>query len=242
MTAVLLVLALLQTAPADRAEAERLFELGTRLVAEGDTAGAVAAWEGALATGWTSAAAEHNLGTVALAQGQTGRARLHLERAAHLDPLDPAVRQNLGLARARAGEPAPSAARAAWTWAVAVVRPVGLVALALAVAFGALAVGVAGRPRVAAGLGVVAAVAVGAAALAVWERTRPVGVALADGAVVEAPSPTATGVARLRAGEAVGVGPAVDGWRPVTVGDAEGWVRADAVEPVAAEPTAAGPG
>ena len=189
-------------------------------------------WQGARATGWTSAAAEHNLGTVALAQGDAARARLYLERAARQAPLDGAVRQNLRLARERAGEPAPSAARAAWGAAVAVVRPLGLVALALAVAFGALALGLAGRPRAAAALGLTAALAVGAAAIAVWERTRPLGVALSDQAVVEAPSPSAEGVARLRAGETVRVGDAADGWRRVSVGRTEGWVRADAVEPI----------
>ena len=234
MTALVLALALLQAVPAqtERAEAERLFNLGNQLVAEGDTAGAVAAWQGAWATGWTSAAAEHNLGTVALAQGDVARARLHLERAARLDPLDGAVRQNLRLARERAGEPTPSAARGAWNTLVAVVRPLGLVALALALAFGALALALAARQRAAAGLGLVAALAVAGAALAVWERTQPLGVALADQAVVEAPSPTAGGVARLRAGETVEVGDAADGWRHVTVGRADGWVRADAVEPI----------
>ena len=232
MTALLLALALLQPAPADRAEAERLFGLGARLVAEGDTAGAVAAWHGSLATGWASAAAEHNLGTVALARGEAGRARLHLERAARLDPLDGAVRRNLGLARQRAGEEAPSAVRAGWERAVAVARPLGLVALALALAFSAVALALANRQRAAAGLGLVAAVAVAAAALAVWERTRPLAVALADAAVAESPSPTAAAVARLRAGETVEAGAVVDGWRPVAVGRAEGWVRAGAVEPI----------
>ena len=238
MTALLLVLALLQAAPADRpdasrGEAERLFRLGTRLVAEGDTAGAVAAWQGARAMGWTSAAAEYNLGTVALARGETARARLHLERAARLDPLDESIRRNLRLARERAGEPAPSTVRSAWDRAVAVVRPVGLVALALALALGALALGLAGRQRWAAVLGAAAVVAVGAASLAVWERTRPLGVVLADqAAVVESPSTVAATVAQLRAGETVRVGEAADGWRTVSVGDAEGWVRADAVEPI----------
>ncbi len=238
MTALLLVLALLQAAPADRsdagrAEAERLFELGTRLVAEGDTAGAVAAWQGARATGWASAAAEYNLGTVALARGETGSARLHLERAARLDPLDPEIRRNVRLARERTGAPAPSAARVWWDRAVAVVRPVGLVALALSLAFGALALGLAGRQRWAVGLGVGAVVAVGAAGAAVREHTRPLGVVLAEeAAVVERPSAAAAGVARLRAGETVEVGEAADGWRPVSAGDARGWVRADAVEPI----------
>ncbi len=239
MIALVLALALLQAAPtapasADgRAEAERLFGLGNALVAEGDTAGAVAAWEGAAEIGWTSAALQHNLGTVALARGDVARARLHLERAARLDPRDAAVARNRALARARAGEPPPSQVRRAWDDVLGVLRPFGAVALALALAFGALGLAVADRRRWAAGLGTLATVAVAGAALAVWEVTRPVAVVLVDdAAVVESPSPAAPGVARLRAGETVEVGPAADGWRPVTVGRADGWVRADAVAPI----------
>ena len=231
MIGLLLALALLQASPSDaRTEADRLFTLGQQLVAEGDTTGAVAAWEGAVATGWTSAAAEHNLGTVALTRGDVPQARLHLERAARLDPLDAAIAQNLRLARERAGERPPSSAQRAFAAVVGVLTPLGLVALALAVAFGALGLGMAGRRRWAAGLGVLAVAAVSVATLAVMEVTRPLAVVLVDEApVVETPSPSAPGVARLRAGETVEAGEAVDGWRPVTVGRSEGWVRADAV-------------
>ena len=236
MRALLLALALLTGpahAQADRAEAERLFDLGNRLVAEGDTAGAVAAWEGAAEAGWTSAALQHNLGTVALTRGDVARARLHLERAARLAPLDDAVARNVALARQRAGEPEPATARRVWNATLGVLRPLGVVALALALAFGALGLAVAGRWRLAAGLGMLAALAVAGAALAVWEATRPVGVVLVDdAAVVESPAATAPGVARLRAGETVEVGPEAAGWRPVAVGRAEGWVRADAVAPL----------
>ncbi|PAP78543.1 SH3 domain-containing protein [Rubrivirga marina] len=233
MIALVLAVALLQAGPTDRAEADRLFALGTQLVAEGDTAGAVAAWEGAAEIGWTSAAVQHNLGTVALARGDVARARLHLERAARLDPRDDAITRNLALARERAGEPPPPSTRRLWDGAIGVLRPFGAVALALALAFGALGLAVADRRRWAAGLGAVAVVVVTGAAFAVWEFTRPVGVVLLDDApVVESPSPAAPGVARLRAGETVEVGPEADGWRPVTVGRAEGWVRADAVAPI----------
>ena len=239
MTALVLVLALLQAAPAEsasvdaQAEADRLFRLGNQLVAEGDTAGAVAAWEGATQIGWTSAAVEHNLGTVALARGDVARARLHLERAARLAPRDAAVARNLSLARERAGEPPPSQTRRLWAHVLGVLRPLGAVALALALAFGALGLFVADRRRWAAGLGALAAVAVAGAAFAVWEATRPVGVVLVDdAAVLEAPSPAAPGVARLRAGETGEVGTEAAGWRPVTVGRADGWVRADAVVPI----------
>lgn len=228
------VLTILLTAPVavGQAEADRLFEVGSRLVAEGDTAGAVAAWEGATATGWTSAAVEHDLGTVALARGETARARLHLERAARLAPRTPAVVKNVRLARARAGEPEPSAARRAWEQSVATLRPLGLVALALALSFGAFALALRGRRRAALVLGGVALLAVGAASVAVWERTRPLAVVMAEAAVVESPSPSAAGVARLAPGETVSAGDAVEGWRPVRAGRLRGWVRADAVEPI----------
>jgi len=229
----LVLLLLLQPAPADRADADRLFELGTALVAEGDTAGAVAAWEGARATGWTAAAVEHNLGTVALGQGDAPRARLHLERAARLAPADEAVRQNLRLARERLGIPAASPVEVAWARASAVVPPAGWVALALALVFGAVGLALAGRRRGAGGLGVVAAAAVVIAGLAVWGATQAEGIVLLDQAVVaEAPSPTAPAVARLRAGEAVRLGEATEGWREVRVDGEAGWVPEAAVAPL----------
>ena len=229
---LVLFLALLQAgsaSTASRAEAERLFAVGTELVAEGDTSGAVAAWQGAVATGWTSAAVQHNLGTVALDRGQTAAARLHLERAVRLDPMDDAIIRNLALARTRAGAPEPSPARRTWQRVVAVVRPLGLVALALALTFGALAVLLSGRRRVAIALGAIALVSIAAASAAVWERTRPLAVAMGEAAVVESPSPAAGAVGRLRPGETVSVGEVRDGWRTVRVGRETGWVRADAV-------------
>ena len=232
---LILVLALLQAAPApaaSRAEAERLFAVGTDLIAEGDTSGAVAAWQGAVATGWTSPAAEHNLGTVALARGETATARLHLERAARLDPLDEAIGRNLGLVRQQAGEAEPTAVQRGWAHAVAIVRPLGVVALALALAFGTLGLVLLGRRRLALGLGAVALVAVGAAGLAVWERTRALAVVMTEAAVVEAPSLAASVVTRLEPGEAVTAGDAIEGWRSVRWGRETGWVRADAVAPL----------
>ena len=228
MVVALALLALLQAAP--RAEADRLFSLGATLVAEGDTAGAVAAWEGALATGLTSPAAEYNLGAVALARRDLGRARLHLERAARLDPLDGDVAAALAEARERSGAPPRSAAERAWNAVVGVVRPLGLVALALAVAFGALALLLVGRRRPALAVAAVAAVAVAAAGAALWQATVPGGVVLADEAEVrEAPSPSAPPVARVRAGERVGVGRVRAGWRRVETADGGGWVREAAV-------------
>ena len=229
MAVVLALLALLQPAP--RAEAERLFDVGARLVAEGDTAGAVAAWEGARRTGWASAAVEQNLGVVAQARGDVGRARLHLERAARLAPLDGAVAAALATAREEAGAAPPSAAERAWRAAVGVARPVGLVALALALAFGALGLFLLGRRRPALVVGAVAAVAVVAAGAALWGEGAVRGVVLVSVADVRAgPSATAPPLARVRAGEVVGVGEERAGWRRVAAGGEEGWVWGGAVE------------
>lgn len=228
--AAVLVLLLLQAA-GPSAEAERLFEAGQALVAEGDTAGAVAAWEGVLATGWTAAAVEHNLGTLALERGDVGRARLHLERAARLDPASASTAHNLRLAREAAGLGARPAWHAAWDRLVGVVGPVGLVALALSLAFGALGVWFLERRRTAAAVGVLALVAVAAAGAALWERTRPVAVVVAPEADVrEAPAASAAAVARVRAGETVTVGESEAGWRHVVADGEPGWLPEAAVE------------
>lgn len=224
MVVALALLALLQPAP--RAEADRLFDVGTTLVAEGDTAGAVAAWEGALATGLASAEAEYNLGAVALERGDLGRARLHLERAARLDPLDDDTARALAEARERAGAAPPSALGRALGGVVGVVRPLGLVALALALAFGALGLLLVGRRRPALAVAAVAGLAVVAAVAALWQATVTGGVVLADEAEVRAaPSPTAPPVARVRAGDVLGVGEVQAGWRRVESEGGAGWVR-----------------
>ena len=106
---LLLLLLVLRSAPgapqagAAQAEAERLFALGQRLFAEGDAAGAVAAFEGAAATGWTAGALDYDWGTACLATADLGCAVLHLERAARALPSHEAVAHNLRLARERAG-------------------------------------------------------------------------------------------------------------------------------------------
>lgn len=213
-------------------EADRLFALGNDLVVEGDTAGAVAAWQGAAATGWTSAAVEYNLGTVALIRGEVGEARLHLERAARLDPLAADIDRNLELTRARAGIPPRGAGERLWARAVAIVCPFGLVVLALALAFGALGTMLLGRRRLAGGLALVALVAVGAASFAVWDTTRLLGVVLTEASVTEGPSSSTPSIARLAAGETLEVGLEVDGWQPVRIGRSRGWIRAGAVETI----------
>lgn len=238
---VLLALLLLQAAPGQstpdaRAEAARLFELGTALAAEGDTTGAVAAFEGARATGWTSAAVEHDLGTLALARGDIGRARLHLERAARLGP-SAATAQNLRLVRERADAPAPTAAERLWRRLVATAGVGGLVVLALLLTYVAAALAGLVRQRGGRGLragawalGAIAAIAVLAAVGALAEASRAVGVVLVESDVREAPSPEADGTGRLAPGQTLTLGGKTGGWRHVRTGGAEGWVPAEAVE------------
>ncbi|MEM6288863.1 MAG: SH3 domain-containing protein [Bacteroidota bacterium] len=226
-----LALLLLLQAAAPAAEADRLFETGARLIAEGDTAGAVAAWEGIAEQGVASAAIEHNLGTLALERGDVGRARLHLERAARLDASRPGVAHNLRLARQAAGVGDRPVWRVAWDRLGAVVPPGGLVALALALSFAALGVVLLERRRLGAALGALALVTVVAASAALWERTAPVAIVVASEADLrEAPSAAARGVARVRAGEVVALGDAEAGWRRVEADGVEGWVPEAAVE------------
>ena len=226
---VLALLLLLQSSPAE--DARGLFEAGQTLIAEGDTLGAVAAWEGALATGWTSAAAEHNLGTVALARRDLGAARLHLERAARLAPWDAAVARNLALARERAGDPGPGPMARAFGWLGAVLSPLGAVALALTLVFAALAAFIAGRRAVAVGVGAMAVLAVVVAGGVLVGATAPRGVVLADVAAVEEAG-GAEPVARLNIGETVWVGEERDGWRAVRIGRKRAFVPAEAVAPI----------
>lgn len=239
---MIVVLALLLLGPpaADRPEAERLFQLGIELVAEGDTAGAVAAWDGAEATGWTSAALAYNRGTVALAQGDLGAARLALERAARLDARTPEITSALAEVRDRAGD-APSPVEPVVRMMRATVGPVGLVLgtlvlYALALALGVAAVRRRTRPLVL-GAGVSAALAlcaVGLAVLVLRDASPSRAVALSDGVVRDAPSPTAPESGPLRAGASVELGDARGDWQAVQVGDVGGWVPRGRVAPLVA--------
>ena len=239
---MMVLLALLLLGPPraeDRPEAERLFQLGLELVAEGDTTGALAAWEGAAATEWTSVALSYNRGVVALARGDLGTARLALERAARLDPRNPAILAALSDARERAGDTSPSPMEQAAQVLLARMGLLGTVGLALALygltlalawrwwqtrswplALGALA----SATVFAAGLGL----AITGLAAASGAR----GVVLDAGVVRTAPSPTATEAARLPAGAVLQLGDAQGAWRAVTMDELEGWVPASLVEAI----------
>lgn len=238
MIAVLALLLLAPPAAEDRAQAERLFQLGLELVAEGDTVGALAAWDGAAATGWTSAALAYNRGAVALAQGDLGAARLALERAARLDARTPAIASALAEVRDRAGD-APAPAEAAVRAARATLGPLGVVLGALALYALALALGVrAARRRtraLVAGTVAGAALAIGAlalAALVLSDASPSRAVALSDGAVRDAPSPTAVETGRLRAGAGVELGAVRGDWQAVRAEGLDGWVPRGRVAPI----------
>ena len=238
MIVVLALLLLGPPAAEDRPEAERLFQLGLDLVAEGDTVGALAAWDGAEATGWTSAALAYNRGTVALAQGDVGTARLALERAARLDARTPAIASALAEARDRAGD-APSPVEPVVRTARATIGPVGIVLGALVLYSLALALAVHAWRRRTRPLAISASVstvlalgAVGLAILVLRDASPSRAIALSDGVVHEAPSPTAAESGRLRAGSDVELGDVRGDWRAVRVGDLDGWVPRGRVEPI----------
>jgi tetratricopeptide (TPR) repeat protein len=227
---LLLILLLLQpgeAVPADgRAEAERLFALGLTLVAERDTAGAIAAFEGARATGWRSAAVEHNLGSLALASGRIGAARLHLERAARLAPLDADVQKNLRLAREAAGVAPPGAAERVWRAVVSGAGPLGVVAAAalLWLTWAVLAWRRAlGRVPLAA-LGAFALVAALGGFVAVWEEAHPTAITVSDTEVRASPSASAPTEGSLAEGQRVSAGPLDGGWSYVRARGVHGWV------------------
>jgi hypothetical protein len=227
------------------AEADSLFALGNQLYAEGDFRGAVAAYEGAAETGWTSPALELNLGAAYVEAGQLGRAVLHFERAHRLAPRDPDIEHNLRLARARVDvSPSPLAPTdAVARWLSEHVGAHGL-ALGLFVLYLAVLGLVAVRawtktPRpwlrrallVLVPLGLLVTVAaVGTARYA----TQPRAVVVAGEAVVRAsPSPTAGTTATLPEGAVVPVMDARGGWHAVRLPDGgEGWVAAPMLEEV----------
>ncbi len=182
MLVLLLLLALPDEAP--RAEAERLFALGNALTGEGDVRGAIAAYEGAAATGWTSPELELNLSHAHAEAGSLGRAVLHAERARRLAPRAEPVQHALHRLRERLGtEPAArSPGESAARWLSAHIGASGITALLLVLWVGVLGlVGVrlwtgAAPPALRRSLVVLAPLAVfvaGGAALARATRPRP---------------------------------------------------------------------
>lgn len=239
---MIVVLALLLLGPPraeHRPEAERLFQLGLDLVAEGDTTGALAAWDGAAATEWTSAALEYNRGTVALARGDLGTARLALERAARLAPRDARIATALAEVREATGDAAPSAISSLARAGLARIGLLGLVGLTLTLYALGLVVGLRWwrqrtRPLALATLVLASAfvLSLGGALAGLADASSARGVALDASVVRTAPSPTATETERLREGTVLRLGETRGDWQAVTVGDADGWVPKALVESI----------
>ncbi len=79
-------------------------DLGDVLYGQGDLAGAIAAYEKALAADETLASAQNNLGVALLAAGRAQDARLHFQQAAALNPGAAAPLYNLGDAHLALGQ------------------------------------------------------------------------------------------------------------------------------------------
>ena len=216
--------------PGERSAAERAFVLGLELAAEGDTTGAVAAFEAARAGG-ASAAVEHNLARLHLGRGDAGRARLAAERAYRLAPDTPGVPEVVAAAREAIGIARPGPVRRAVMPVVATVRPLGVVGLALLVsALAGAAVWWRQRlPGALVGLAVaVAALAVVGAGAMLTERTLENAVVLDAVAARGAPSPEASEAVTLTPGQTVHAARTQDGWTHLG-GGVDGWVPSRAI-------------
>ena len=244
MWAILLLL-LLQPAPSadSQAEAERLFVLGVRLYADADADGAVAAFEGAGATGWSSGMLHYNLGTAYLDLEQFGPAILHLERARRLMPGNEAITHNLRIARERAGV----TVEATSPWEVLGRRLARTGGPLLWLAFGLVLyislttiIGFRfwtrredawSRRAITVLVPVTAAVLV--AALSVWGSIRsPDGIVLSEFTQLRAsPSAEAASRATLQPGLRVRITEVREGWQAVRLpGGVRGWLPSRAVE------------
>ena len=225
-----------------QAEAERLFALGVQLYADSDAAGAVAAFEGAGTTGWSSGMLHYNLGTAYLDLEKLGPAILHFERARRLMPGHEAITHNLRIARERAGV----TGEAASPWEVLSRRLTRTGGPLLWLAFGLVLyislIGVIGfrfwtrrndawsRRAIALLVPVTATVLV--AALSVWGSARtPEGIVLSEDAQLRAsPSADAALRATLRPGLRVRITEVGDGWQAVRLpGGVRGWLPSRAV-------------
>ena len=216
--------------PGERSTANRAFVLGLELAAEGDTTGAVAAFEAAR-LGGTSAALEHNLARLHLGRGDAGRARLSAERAYRLAPELPGVAEVVAASREQVGRGRPGPVRRAVAPVVAAVRPLGVVGLAVVLAaLAAAAVGWRRRlPGALVGLAVALAVLGAGAAVALLTERTLVNAVVLDAVVARgAPSPEAPETARLAPGQTVHAAGRRDGWTRLG-GGLDGWVPAEAV-------------
>lgn len=241
-----LALLLLMSATAAPEPPDDLLALGNALYEDGDYRGALAAYEGATASGWTSTALLLNTSAAALQARDLPRARLAAERAARLAPRDADVLHNLALVRRAVGEPSPrppTAAAAAVAWLETRVGGAPLAAAALLLwtaLFALLAVrlvrgrGPPLRRRAMLGLAPLALLALGAAMAVSHEQTLPRAVALTtEVPLARQPGDTHAADNHLRAGQLVRLGASRGEWRHVRAADgSEGWVETAAIEEV----------
>jgi tetratricopeptide (TPR) repeat protein len=239
MTGPALLLALLLAAPAGAQPPDHLLAQGDALYEEGDYRGALAAYDGAAASGWTSPTLLLNASAAALRAGDLPRARLAAERAARLAPRDADVRHNLALVRAAVGEPperpnTASAAAVAWLAANVGAAPLAAGALVAWLALFALLglrVVHGGWPttqrRLAMVVGPLALLAIVAAFAVSHHESAPRAVALAEEApLARQPGDTREAAGYLRAGQLVRVGASRGAWRHVRAADGTaGWVE-----------------
>jgi len=240
-----LLFVLLALLPADPpAEAQRLFELGNGLYAEGDFPGATAAYERARETGWTSTALELNLGNAYTESGRLGRAVLHFERARRLDPADEAAAHNLRLVRARLGgdasaAPPPAETAGRWlavnvgAWPLAGIAFAGYLAvIALLGAWAWTRVLPAWRRRALVVLTPLALLVGAAAVLAArYDATPRAVVVTGPAALRTAPSPESAAAGSAPEGAVLVVTGRADGWAEVRLPDGgTGWAEIGTVE------------
>ena len=218
----------------DRPEAERLFQLGLDLVAEGDTTGALAAWDGAAATEWMSAALSYNRGSVALARGDLGMARLALERAARLAPRNVSIHAALSEVRERVGDAPPSPLERVSHSVLSILPLLALLLNLLTLGLAALWWQRRSRPLAVGALGsaLAFALSLGIALVALTAASSPRGVVLDAGVVRTSPSPTATEAARLGAGTLLQLGETQGAWQAIAVDDLDGWIPRAQVEAI----------
>lgn len=207
------------------------FDAGLKLAAERDSLGAMAAFEAALRTNQVSAEAAYNLGTLALRTGDVGPARLYLERASRLDPLNASIEKNLRLAREAADAPDPRVFRAWLSAPLRLFPPLGwsllAVVLSLVTIFVRLRKGISWRGFTAAAF---ASLLVLAIALAlVWRESIPAGIVLQSVEMQGAPGSSSIALGRLKAGQDVRIGVREAAWVRVTGRGVTGWVPARAV-------------
>lgn len=239
-----LVLLLTLAASTPPPEVIRLAEEGAAALRDGDPSGAAAALEAVRAQGWESAALLVQLAAAYRMQGDLGRARLHAERAARLDPRGAhALAADLAREAGDPPRPPPGLLEALGAWTGRRVGPATLLGLAaLGWTVGLLAAASLVRrqrsPRslrgvVAVGLGTAALA--GALALATLRAGPPSqAVVLApETAVRTTPSLAADTLALLGAGRTVALRGGRDLWRRVRLPNGtSGWAEADALAPL----------